>query len=113
MLLAWLLGLLWCLFGMGNSMAKKKHKNISQRMHAKMRAKERFDLDLVTQDLTNMILMIYNNQAKLVEHQSKRISVHDLEYNGVNMRVVYDSFRKEIVTFLYQVTRLDSGERGE
>lgn len=75
-------------------------KSVCQRIHAKRRAVERYSLDLNRQDLRNIVTVIQSNKATPVEKQSHRVTVFDLTYNEVDVRVVYDKQRKTIVTFL-------------
>lgn len=75
-------------------------KSVCQRIHAKRRAEERYALELNRDDLRNIVQRIQQNQATHVEKQSHRVSVFDLTYNNIDVRVVYDKNRKTIVTFL-------------
>lgn len=75
-------------------------KKTAQRRHAKRRAAQRFGVNVGTETLRAAVTAIQSGQAKHIETQSNRISVHELEIHGILMRVVYDKHRKEIVTVL-------------
>ena len=75
-------------------------KKQCQQHHAKKRALERYGLNLITKDLRQLVLDIQNGKSKLIEQQSLRVSIREVEFNGEQVFVVYDSKRKSIVTFL-------------
>jgi Zn-dependent oligopeptidase len=78
----------------------KNAKAKNQAYHAKVRALQRYDLDITNEDLRKIVGIIQNNRAKLVMRQSHRVSVWDLEYEGKQVRVAYDKSRSSIATFL-------------
>lgn len=78
-----------------------KARNLRQ--HAFRRARERFDLHLSQNDHAEITRIIQSGKAAFLERQSRRVTVWDLTYKGVEVRAVYDKIRKEIVTFLYPV----------
>lgn len=75
----------------------------AQRAHAFRRARERFDLHLTQNDHAQIVRAIQGGKAKFVERQSHRVTLWDINYSGEDLRVVYDSQRKELVTFLFPV----------
>lgn len=78
----------------------KRSKKLNQRIHAKKRALERFDLDLNRDDLNKIKYLIQNKKTLMLERSSLRVTIHRVDYKGKRMRVVYDKLRKNIVTFL-------------
>lgn len=72
----------------------------AQRIHAKRRAYERHGLVLNRQHLREIVTLIQRQKATLVERTSLRVTVWELTYLDIPIRVVYDAKRKTIVTFL-------------
>lgn len=81
--------------------ACRSSKRAAQYEHARRRAMNRFGLKLTKQIHNEIVSKIYLNGSTLVEKQSNRISVHDVEVGDETYRVVYDCVRKVLVTFLY------------
>ena len=83
-------------------MPKRRHgsKERAQRFHAKTRALERYDIALNNKDLQAIAKLIQDRKAIFVEKQSLRVTLWDVDYNGIRMRTVYDRHRKQIVTVL-------------
>lgn len=79
---------------------KKLTKKQSEAIHAKLRAIERYGVSLNNRDLEIIVGRIKNGNSKTIEKQSNRVSVHKVEYQGVEMIAVYDKHRKMIITFL-------------
>lgn len=80
---------------------KKKHKYAAQRYHAKRRLLQRYGIELTDELRLDMISQIASGKAKFIERQSRRITVHLVRAEqDTFVPAVYDSNRKEIVTFL-------------
>lgn len=78
-------------------MTKEKH----QRLHSKLRAHQRYDLDLNRKDLDSIVRMIQTgNDAFFIKRSSNGVTIWHVVYNKQSLRVVYDKTRKSIVTFL-------------
>lgn len=80
----------------------RRSKRAAQFEHARKRAMTRYGLRLTRAVHDHFIKNIHVNGSTLVERQSHRISIHDVKLNDVTYRVVYDSTRKVLVTFLYK-----------
>jgi hypothetical protein len=76
------------------------NKKQSLRVHAKKRAKERYGLDLNRTQLQEIIGKCRNGSAKLLRHHSLRVREFLVAWQGLELRVLYDKLRKEIITFL-------------
>jgi hypothetical protein len=76
----------------------KKLKHMKQK--AKLRAAERFGLDLSNRDLAMLVRQIRYQESIFVMRSTKRVSLHIVEHNGTSMPVVYDKHRGAIVTIL-------------
>ncbi len=75
-------------------------KKATERLHAKRRAFERYGLTF-TKDIRNHFCKcIRDGKGKFTERQSRRVTIWNVEYEGMAYRVVYDSVRHEIVSFL-------------
>ena len=75
-------------------------KQQAERIHAKRRAKSRYNLDFTKEVRRTFNTIIHNNKAKFLWRQSRRVSVLEIPYENKTYKVVYDRTRKEIVTFL-------------
>jgi len=84
-------------------MTPKKNKLTkaqAQRIHAKRRARERYDMRLNRADLDCIVVLIKSGQSVLMSHKSNRVKEHLVIYNDTIMRVIYDSKRQNVITFL-------------
>lgn len=77
----------------------KRQKSRDVRRHALKRAWDRFGLR--ERDVQVVVEMVQQGRSTLVEKQSNRISIHQVEFNGQRMHVAYDKVHKAPVTFLY------------
>jgi hypothetical protein len=73
-------------------------KTVNQRLHAKKRALERYGLDL-TDDLYTELNSLAASASVLIR-QSNRLTIRRIFFKEFPIRVVYDSHRKQIITFL-------------
>lgn len=81
--------------------------------HANRRCKERFGVSLKKEEQQEVIKLIQRHEAVFVERQSNRITVWDVLYKNTDMRVVYDTSRKVIVTVLFREReRIDENGQG-
>lgn len=75
-------------------------KKRNERIHAKKRAKERFNLDLTSKLRRLIVNKIQNRESTLIEIKSNTRTLHKVKVKGEDYIVVYDKKRQEIVTFL-------------
>lgn len=75
-------------------------KSELQREHAKKRAMERYGLTLNREQYGELVKKIQRGNARLMQKQSLRVSVWEIEIRGFKVLVVYDKKRHNIVTFL-------------
>lgn len=75
-------------------------KEESQRIHARVRAAERFGLNLVRRDIEAIVTEIREGRAEFLGRLSNRLTVFRLRYGEVDMKVVYDSSRKTLASVL-------------
>jgi hypothetical protein len=76
-------------------------KKKAQQVHARRRARERYNVYLSNDDLDEMCRAIQGGETEAIERQSNRVTVHRVTMpNGASARAVYDSKRKQVVTFL-------------
>lgn len=78
-------------------------KSESLIIHARKRAAERYGLDLTEDDYQKLNDLA--RSATVVKRTSNRLTVRVIQVNGYPYRVVYDSGRHQIVTFLPQKRR--------
>ena len=81
-------------------MTRRKRKDKALRVHSRRRAYERYGIELGPASRKAIVGAIQGGLSRPVERQSLRVTVHDVEFDGGVVRVVYDSRRKELVTFL-------------
>lgn len=72
----------------------------SQRRHANRRAEERYGIIYGPMLREALIQQIQAGRGAFLKRQSLRLTVWELAVEGQVVRVVYDSKRQEIVTFL-------------
>ena len=77
-----------------------KPKHLSQRIHAKKRALQRYGVQLTTAQIFDLIDQIKSRDAILVAKQTLRVKVYLVTHGDRYMVAVYDRKRKEIITFL-------------
>lgn len=78
-------------------------KKTSERIHAKRRALQRYNLDF-TKKVRNLLkIKIRNNKGKFLYRQSRRVTVWEVDHENTKLKVVYDTLRGEIITFLPQI----------
>ena len=75
-------------------------KKAAEARHAKKRALQRYGVKINRQDFFNIKKMVGLSRTKPLERRSNRVCVHEIEYAGKTMRIVYDSLRGQVVTFL-------------
>lgn len=75
-------------------------KSESQRKHAKLRARERYDIWLEDRDYDALVEQITSNRARHVYTESQRIGHFIVNHEDREMLAVYDRNRKTIATFL-------------
>lgn len=79
---------------------QKKDKAKTQRIHARKRALQRYNIDINRNDIEEIIKKINSGEAKFIEKQSLRVSIWFVEIKGKKVKVVYDKLRKTIASFL-------------
>lgn len=84
-----------------------KTKEDCQIRHAKLRAMQRYDLQLTDHQYHNLCNMVRKGATKILFKQSNRVTIHKLEWNHITMTVVYDKIRNTIVSFLPNADRFD------
>ena len=75
-------------------------KKISQRIHAKTRAAQRYHASLNREDLFAIVQLIQANQSVRIEKKTNRITIHKVMYKEKEFIVAYDKSRKSIASFL-------------
>ncbi len=76
------------------------NKSRAQTIHAKKRAKQRYNISLNAGSYKALIKLVHNQKAQTLYRQSLRISIKMIEYENKTLYFVYDNKRKKIVTFL-------------
>jgi hypothetical protein len=71
-----------------------------QRIHAKFRAKQRYNIDLKDEEYDALCRQIQNKKSWFIERKSKRKTIHELVLQQKVVRVMYDNRRQTIATFL-------------
>lgn len=71
-----------------------------QKLHFKKRIRERYGENFSEQDIKNIIRLIQEDKATLIETQSNRVSKFKVIYKNVEIDVCYDKNRKTLITAL-------------
>lgn len=84
---------------------KKKRSNAwtkaqAQRLHAKTRLRQRYNIILNRQQYREAVAAIQRGAAALIERQSARVAVYAVHIDGQTVPVVYDRVRENIATAL-------------
>ena len=87
--------------GLKRLIRKSKGKRKNQIKHAKRRFKKRFDISLNENQYNQLVNRIKKGKADFVRRQSNRVTIWDLQFEGHEIRVVYDKHTSAIVTALY------------
>lgn len=77
-------------------MGKKK----AQQIHARRRAMARFGITFGRGRQAEAIRQIQSQKARFLKRQSNRVSIWEVEVEGVKMVAVYDASRKAIATVM-------------
>ena len=83
---------------MRNKWQQNKRQDTNQ--HAKVRALERYGVDLTSTKRYDILWQIQSRQAIFVEKQSHTRSIFIVEIDGIKMKVVYNSKAKQLRTVL-------------
>lgn len=85
-------------------------KELCQKYHCMKRIKQRLKVVLTEDEYNQIVSVIKNNKehprfkAKYLLNQSKRLSLYELKIDDcVPVNVIYDKFRKTIVTVLFPI----------
>ena len=79
---------------------KKRQKSKDMLRHVKRKFWMRWSIELTDELHREFVKKIQNREGKLVEKQSNRVSVWDIEYKEKTMTVVYDKIREMLITVL-------------
>lgn len=75
-------------------------KKMAEKIHAKRRAKERYDLELNRHSLKDLVKLVQSCTGIFIRKKSNRVSNWLINYQGKDLLVSYDKIRKTIITFL-------------
>lgn len=89
----------------------KLSKAKSQRIHAKRRLYQRFDIEANRAYLETIVRLIQTGKSVPVEKQSNRITKHEIILEGKKIHAVYDKLRKTVVTVLFPEENDESHSR--
>jgi hypothetical protein len=90
-----------------------RSKTKAQKIHAKLRAAERYNLLLSSEDLKQIIKQIQSNRAIFLERQSLRVTKWEVTVKDQTLCVIYDRERHSIVTILPQESEIEKQEQGD
>lgn len=58
-------------------------------------------MDISDNDIQNIVTMIQTGQTTIVEKQSLRVVIHQINYKGEKVNIPYDKQRKVPITALF------------
>ncbi|MFA5152736.1 MAG: hypothetical protein WC554_09270 [Clostridia bacterium] len=79
---------------------KQLHRKTLQRLHARRRARERYDLELTNADITRIVGAIRHGESVSTKKLTNTRTLHVVNFNEQMMRVIYDNKRHNVCTFL-------------
>ena len=91
---------------------RKGSKESAQKEHFKRRMAGRFDLDITNKDIDDIVNLIQTGQTTIVEKQSLRVVIHQIEYKGELVNIPYDKQRKVPITALFDEETWDENMYG-
>jgi len=75
-------------------------KGASQEIHALRAAKKRYGVEVGLVGMCEIRVQIREGRSRCLERQSRRVTIHEVQWAGQAMVVAYDSQRHTLVTFL-------------
>ena len=75
-------------------------KAVCEMRHSQKRAWERFGMRLSDDDYRELCRAVQGGQARFILAQSRRISLHEVQFGGQRMVAVWDKARSRICSFL-------------
>jgi hypothetical protein len=75
-------------------------KRSAQILHSIKRARERYGLELSIADIESIAQLIRAQKTRRVKDVSNTRVIHELDFNGITVLVVYDKKRHTLNTFL-------------
>lgn len=81
---------------------KGKSKKRSQEIHSKLRALERYGVELSKNDIEAIVKLIQEGSpyARFIMKDSRRVAIWAVTYREKEFKVCYDKHQKMISTFL-------------
>jgi hypothetical protein len=86
-------------------MRKKYTKKENERYHFKNQIRARYEIDLNSNDIKNIIYSIQGKSVlphivRFIERKSNTRALYEVEIQGIRMLVIYDNLRHELITVL-------------
>ncbi len=72
----------------------------AERIHAKRRAEERYGVTLNKHDYKEISKSIMRGEQAVLKRQSLARTIYLIDYQGQQLKAVYDKKRHQVVTFL-------------
>ena len=80
---------------------KRGNKIPSIKKHFKRRMWGRFQLDINDDDINEIIEMVQTQNTIIIEKQSRTKTIHQIQFRGKTINIVYDRERKLPITAMY------------
>lgn len=80
--------------------ARDPRSTTNAKLHAKLRAAERYGLDLTNADLTALARSIRQGDSRFVAKQPRGREIHVLTRNGIRLAVLYDPKNNVVLSAL-------------
>ena len=81
-------------------MRHKRSKRRDQQRHARKRAQQRLGMNIGAAQQEEIVGKIQSGEAAFVRKDSNRVSLFDVEFQEVTLRVAYDRQRKSLATIM-------------
>lgn len=72
----------------------------------------RFNIDITEKEINEIVNLIQTGQTTIIEKQSLRVTIHQIEYKGVLVNIPYDKQRKVPITALFDDETWDENMYG-
>lgn len=82
-------------------MAKPKKRDF-QEIHAMRQARERYGIAISPHGLREIVNKIQSGDSEFVMNRTRRVVIHKVAHNGVDVFVAYDRIRHTVCSFLLE-----------
>ena len=91
---------------------RKGSKESAQKYHFKRRMAGRFGAEITEKEINEIVNLIQTGQTTIIEKQSRRVTIHQIIWEGQKVNIPYDKERKVPITALFDEETWDDNMYG-